>query len=89
MSSAVTARAGQRSASIATHLALADAGPLLLASQASMPQLNAWITTEADLPDLRGAQLPNQLIIHVIWTSTFGWASAARWKGSLLSVARD
>lgn len=33
------------------HLSLADAGPLLLASQASMAQLNAWIAAEADLPD--------------------------------------
>lgn len=32
------------------HVSLADAGPLLLASQASMSQLNAWITAEADLP---------------------------------------
>ncbi len=34
------------------HLSLADAGPLLLASQASMAQLNAWITAGADLPDV-------------------------------------
>ena len=33
------------------HLSLADAGPLLLASEASMAQLNAWITADADLPD--------------------------------------
>jgi len=36
------------------HLSLADAGPLLLASLASMAQLNAWITAEADLPDWPG-----------------------------------
>ena len=34
------------------HLSLADAGPLLLASEASMAQLNAWITADADLPDV-------------------------------------
>lgn len=34
------------------HLSLADAGPLLLASQASMAQLNAWITADAALPDV-------------------------------------
>jgi uncharacterized protein YcbX len=34
------------------HLSLADAGPLLLASQASMAQLNAWITADAELPDV-------------------------------------
>ena len=33
------------------HLSLADAGPLLLASEASMAQLNAWITTDADRRD--------------------------------------
>ena len=33
------------------HLSLADAGPLLLASEASMAQLNAWIAADADLPD--------------------------------------
>jgi Uncharacterized Fe-S protein len=33
------------------HLSLADAGPLLLASEASMAQLNAWITTDADRQD--------------------------------------
>lgn len=32
------------------HLSLADAGPLLLASEASMAQLNAWIAAEDDLP---------------------------------------
>jgi uncharacterized protein len=32
-------------------LSLADAGPLLLASEASMAQLNSWITADADLPD--------------------------------------
>ena len=36
------------------HLSLADAGPLLLASQASMAQLNAWIAADADLPDPPG-----------------------------------
>ena len=34
------------------HLSLADAGPLLLASQASMAQLNGWITADAELPDV-------------------------------------
>jgi uncharacterized protein YcbX len=34
------------------HLSLADAGPLLLASEASMAQLNAWIRADADLPDV-------------------------------------
>ena len=34
------------------HLSLADAGPLLLASEASMAQLNAWIQADTDLPDL-------------------------------------
>ncbi|MDQ1538914.1 MAG: uncharacterized protein QOE58_3307 [Actinomycetota bacterium] len=33
------------------YLSLADAGPLLLASQTSMAQLNAWITADADLSD--------------------------------------
>ena len=33
------------------HLSLADAGPLLLVSEASMAQLNAWITADANLPD--------------------------------------
>ena len=33
------------------YLSLADAGPLLLASEASMAQLNAWIAADADLPD--------------------------------------
>ena len=33
------------------NLSLADAGPLLLASEASMAQLNSWITADADLPD--------------------------------------
>jgi len=36
------------------HLSLADAGPLLLASEASMAQLNAWITADADFPDAPG-----------------------------------
>lgn len=35
-------------------LSLADAGPLLLASQASMAQLNAWIVAEAADPDVAG-----------------------------------
>jgi uncharacterized protein YcbX len=42
------------------HLSLADAGPLLLASEASMAQLNAWIAADADLsdpPDLDPADL--------------------------------
>jgi uncharacterized protein len=34
------------------HLSLADAGPLLLASEASMAQLNGWIADDADLPDV-------------------------------------
>jgi len=34
------------------HLSLADAGPLLLASEASMAQLNVWIKADADLPDV-------------------------------------
>jgi uncharacterized protein len=34
------------------RLSLADAGPLLLASEASMAQLNAWITADAELPDM-------------------------------------
>jgi uncharacterized protein YcbX len=34
------------------HLSLADAGPLLLASEASMAQLNAWIQPDAELPDV-------------------------------------
>ena len=33
------------------HLSLADAGPLLLASEASMAQLNAWIQADAEPPD--------------------------------------
>jgi MOSC domain-containing protein len=33
-------------------LSLADAGPLLLASEASMAQLNAWIAADAELPDV-------------------------------------
>jgi len=33
------------------YLSLADAGPLLLASAASMAALNAWIIADADLPD--------------------------------------
>ncbi len=32
------------------YLSLADAGPLLLASEASMAQLNAWLSAEEDLP---------------------------------------
>ena len=36
------------------HLSLADAGPLLLASEASMAQLNAWIAEEAGLADPPG-----------------------------------
>jgi len=32
------------------YLSLADAGPLLLASEASMAQLNAWIGADADVP---------------------------------------
>ena len=31
---------------------LADAGPVLLVSEASMAQLNAWIRVESDVPDL-------------------------------------
>ncbi|HEY8308416.1 MAG TPA: MOSC N-terminal beta barrel domain-containing protein [Lapillicoccus sp.] len=31
---------------------LADAGPVLLVSEASMAQLNAWIRAESDVPDL-------------------------------------
>jgi uncharacterized protein YcbX len=33
-------------------LSLADAGPLLLASEASMARLNAWIPADADQPDV-------------------------------------
>jgi uncharacterized protein YcbX len=36
----------------ADRLSLADAGPLLLASEASMAQLNAWIAADAELPDV-------------------------------------
>ena len=35
-------------------LSLADAGPLLLASAASMAQLNRWIAQDAELPDVPG-----------------------------------
>lgn len=35
-------------------LSLADAGPLLLTSQASLTQLDAWIAAEADEPDPEG-----------------------------------
>src|SRR5664280_343379 len=34
------------------HLSLADAGPLLLASEASMAQVNVWIQADTDLPDV-------------------------------------
>ena len=34
------------------HVSMADTGPLLLASEASMAQLNAWIAEDADAPDL-------------------------------------
>jgi uncharacterized protein YcbX len=51
---AVRALAEDRGGMPGEHLSLADAGPLLLASQASMAQLNAWITAEADLPDAPG-----------------------------------
>ncbi|HTM85300.1 MAG TPA: MOSC N-terminal beta barrel domain-containing protein, partial [Mycobacterium sp.] len=36
------------------HLALADAGPLLLVSRASLVQLDRWIAEEANLPDVAG-----------------------------------
>jgi hypothetical protein len=36
------------------HLSLADAGPLLLASEASLAQLNAWIAADADLAAVSG-----------------------------------
>jgi len=35
-------------------LSLADAGPLLLASEASMAQLNRWIAADAELSDVAG-----------------------------------
>jgi MOSC domain-containing protein len=34
------------------HLSLADAGPLLLASEASMARLNSWISADLELPDV-------------------------------------
>ncbi|HTM85229.1 MAG TPA: MOSC N-terminal beta barrel domain-containing protein [Mycobacterium sp.] len=34
------------------HLSLADAGPLLLVSSASLTQLDRWVAEEADLPDV-------------------------------------
>ncbi|GAB3042634.1 MOSC domain-containing protein [Parafrigoribacterium mesophilum] len=34
------------------HLSLADAGPLLLVSEASLTQLDRWIAAEADVPDV-------------------------------------
>jgi uncharacterized protein len=34
------------------HLSLADAGPLLLVSRASLTQLDRWIAEEAGLPDV-------------------------------------
>jgi len=36
------------------HLSLADAGPLLLTSEGSLAQLNAWVAAEADQPDVAG-----------------------------------
>jgi uncharacterized protein len=36
------------------HLSLADAGPLLLVSEASLAQLDRWIAEEASLPDVAG-----------------------------------
>jgi uncharacterized protein len=36
------------------HLSLADAGPLLLVSRASLTQLDRWIAEEAALPDVAG-----------------------------------
>jgi uncharacterized protein YcbX len=36
------------------HLSLADAGPLLLVSLASLTQLDRWIAEEAELPDVAG-----------------------------------
>jgi uncharacterized protein YcbX len=36
------------------HLSLADAGPLLLVSRASLTQLDRWIAEEADRPDVAG-----------------------------------
>jgi uncharacterized protein len=36
------------------HLSLADAGPLLLVSLASLTQLDRWIAEEAELPDAAG-----------------------------------
>lgn len=34
------------------HVSMADTGPLLLASEASMAQLNAWIAEDSDAPDV-------------------------------------
>ncbi len=34
------------------HVSMADTGPLLLASEASMAQLNEWIAADSDTPDL-------------------------------------
>lgn len=36
------------------HLSLADAGPLLLTSESSLAQLNAWVAAGADQPDVAG-----------------------------------
>jgi len=36
------------------HLSLADAGPLLLVSEASLSQLDRWIAAEAEVPDVAG-----------------------------------
>jgi len=36
------------------HLSLADAGPLLLVTEASMARLNSWIADDAELPDVPG-----------------------------------
>ena len=36
------------------HLSLADAGPLLLVSRASLTQLDRWIAEEADRPEVAG-----------------------------------
>jgi len=46
--------AGDKGGIRGEYLSLADAGPLLLASEASMAQLNAWITADADFPDAPG-----------------------------------
>lgn len=40
------------------HLSLADAGPLLLTSESSLAQLNAWVAAGADQPDVAATSAP-------------------------------